>query len=138
MLEGRCAVHSAAPIYGASGSFAARYGEDAGTAIKSNDDHLREIEHPIFRTHPETGRKGLYVNGNFTICLAGLSEAESRPILERLYAHATLPDFCCRFRWQPGSVAFWDNRCAQHYAVNDYPGQRRRMHRVTVLGDRPY
>ncbi len=138
MLEGRKAVHSAAPIYGTQGSFAARYGEDAGTALQPNEDHLREIEHPIFRTHPETGRKGLYVNGNFTIRLAGLSEAESRPILERLYVHATMPDFCCRFRWRPGSVAFWDNRAVQHYAVNDYPGQRRRMHRVTVLGDRPY
>ncbi len=138
MLEGRTAVHGAAPIYGARGSFAERYGEAAGTAIRPNEDELGEIEHPIFRTHPETGRKGLYVNGNFTIRLSGLTEAESAPILQRLYAHATTPDLCCRFRWRPGSVAFWDNRCAQHYAVNDYPGQRRRMLRVTVLGDRPY
>ncbi len=126
------------PIYGTKGSFAARYGEDAGTALQPNEDHLREVEHPVFRTHHETGRKGLYVNGNFTIRLAGLSEAESRPILERLDVQATMPDFCCRFRWRPSSVAFWDNRAVQHYAVNDYPGQRRRMHRVTVLGDRPH
>jgi taurine dioxygenase len=78
------------------------------------------------------------VNGNFTVRVAGLSEADSAPILQRLYQHCTAPDFCCRFRWEKGSVAFWDNRCVQHYAVNDYAGQRRMMHRVTVMGDRPF
>jgi taurine dioxygenase len=137
LLEGRKAVHSAEPIYGKTGAFSSRYKQGASMATKPVEVVL-ESQHPIFRTHPETGRKSLYVNGNFVVNLAGLSAIESAPILQRLYQHATTPEFCCRFRWRKGSVAFWDNRCVQHYAVNDYTGQRRVMHRVTVMGDQPY
>jgi len=94
-------------------------------------------EHPIVRTHPETGRKALYVNPGHTLRIAGLSEEESAPILSYLYQHQIRPEFTCRFAWQPGSIAFWDNRCAQHNPVNDYHGFRRLLHRITLAGDRP-
>lgn len=137
LWDGRTATHSSEPIYGKSGAFNKRYQGGASMAKPETEMPVIETEQPIFRTHPETGRKCLFVNGNFTTRLAGLSEADSAPILGRLYQHATAPEFCCRFRWKKGSVAFWDNRCVQHYAVNDYAGQRRVMHRVTVMGDRP-
>jgi taurine dioxygenase len=94
-------------------------------------------EHPVLRTHPETGRKALYVNVAHTVRFAGLTEAESAPILSYLFQHQTRPEFTCRFAWRPGSLAFWDNRAVQHNPVNDYHGYRRVMHRITLKGDRP-
>jgi taurine dioxygenase len=94
-------------------------------------------EHPAVRTHPETGRKALYVNVAHTVGFAGMTEEESMPLLSFLFRQQIRPEFTCRFRWQPGSLAIWDNRCAQHYAMNDYHGHKRMMHRVTLVGDQP-
>ena len=94
-------------------------------------------EHPVVRTHPETGRRALYVNVGHTAHFKGWTEEESRPLLDYVFHHQVRLEFTCRFQWQPGSLAFWDNRCAQHNAVNDYAGFRRIMHRVTLAGDTP-
>ena len=115
---------------------------------KTREDRLRDAaradaraeyvaEHPVVRTHPETGRKALYVNGGHTARFQGMTEVESAPLLDLLFAHLARPEFTCHFRWDPGSLAFWDNRCAQHNPINDYHGFRRVMHRVTLKGDRP-
>jgi taurine dioxygenase len=99
---------------------------------------MEPVSHPIVRTHPETGRKALYVNPAFTMRIDGMTEEESKPILDYLYKHATRPEFTCRFRWSPGALGIWDNRCAMHLPINDYVGHARRMRRVTVQGDRPH
>ncbi|HEY6821972.1 MAG TPA: TauD/TfdA family dioxygenase [Burkholderiales bacterium] len=94
-------------------------------------------EHPVVRTHPETGRKALYVNTAHTVRFSGMTEAESAPLLEYLFEHQVKPEFTCRFAWTAGALAFWDNRCAQHNPVNDYHGHRRVMHRITLAGEQP-
>ena len=94
--------------------------------------------HPLVRTHPETGEQALYVNTAFTSHVEGLSAKESDRLLAHLYAQAAIPEYQCRFRWEPGSIAFWDNRAAQHYAASDYFPAVRRMERVTIAGDRPF
>ncbi len=94
--------------------------------------------HPVVRTHPETGEKALYVNAAFTREIEGMKADESRDLLRLLYAQARVPELQVRFRWRPGSIAFWDNRASQHYPVSDYWPARRLMERVTVVGDRPF
>ena len=94
-------------------------------------------EHPVVRVHPETGRRALYVNVAHTERFSGMTREESVPLLRYLFQHQVRPELTCRFRWRAGSIAFWDNRCAQHNAINDYPGHRRLMHRLTLAGDRP-
>ncbi|HUG79529.1 MAG TPA: TauD/TfdA family dioxygenase, partial [Burkholderiales bacterium] len=132
MLEGLKAVNSSAKA----------------DVTKTREDRIRSdgreaaprayvAEHPVVRTHPETGRKALYVNVAHTVRFAGMTEEESAPLLEYLFRHQIRPEFTCRFAWRPGSIALWDNRCAQHNPVNDYHGHRRLMHRITLAGDRP-
>ena len=94
--------------------------------------------HPLVRTHPETGKKALYCSRAHTMHIEGMTVEESNPILEYLYRQQQREDFSCRFHWEPGSLAFWDNRAAQHNALNDYHGFRRVMHRVTLRGEKPY
>lgn len=108
-------------------------------ALKASGEKAKDFlaEHPVVRTHPETGRKALYVNSGHTLRFAGWTEEESAPLLRFLFDWQVKPEFTCRFAWQPGSIALWDNRCAQHNPVNDYHGYRRVMHRITLAGDVP-
>ena len=117
-------------------------------ATRTREDRLKDsaradakkeyvATHPVVRVHPETGRRALYVNVAHTVGFEGMTEEESAPILDYLFRHQTRPELTCRFRWRPGSLAFWDNRCAQHNAINDYQTHRRVMHRITLAGDKP-
>jgi taurine dioxygenase len=117
-------------------------------ASKTREDRVKDsprgdaasrytAEHPVVRLHPETGRKALYVDVAHTERFVDMTREESLPLLSYLYRHQVRPEFTCRFRWQPGSIAVWDNRCVQHNAINDYAGHRRLMHRITLVGDRP-
>jgi len=131
-IEGRLAVHD-------FGHFRARMRKSGKTEaeIEAFNQTYPMVEHPVVRTHPETGRKALYVNAAFTLHIVGLDKAESDTLLKHLYAQAAIPEYQCRFRWAAGSIAFWDNRASQHYAVSDYWPAVRRMERVTIIGDRP-
>ncbi len=137
MLEDFAAVHSAGPAF-TSDTAMEKYEGDTAITYTWTDAVHDEVEHPVVRTHPDTGRKALYVNPMFTQRFSGWTVGESRPLLDYLYAHATKPEFCCRFLWQERSVALWDNRCVQHYAVDDYRDFERVMYRVTIRGERPH
>ena len=133
LLDGLVARHSAGPQY-AEGGYSTR---SKSMKTKSADEADRVVRHPLVRTHPETGRKALYVNRAFTVGIEGMHAGESKALLEYLFTHAVREPFTCRFRWSPGSVAMWDNRSVQHYALYDYRGQHRHMRRITIKGDRP-
>ncbi len=134
MLDGRQALHS-------DRFLTERLQErNAGRSTRLREDRVgKEISavHPVVRRHDESGKPALYVNYPFTWSFEGMSREESLPLLNQLIQHATRPEFCCRFRWRKGSLAFWDNRCTMHYACNDYQGYRREMHRITIAGKRP-
>jgi taurine dioxygenase len=125
------AVHSSRHVFGAT---AQRGGEFAGRFANA-DAATQDAVHPVVITHPLSGRKALYVNPGFTIAFEGWTAPESAPLLQYLYTHAARPEFTYRFRWAPGSIAFWDNRATWHYALNDYGGERRLMHRITLEGE---
>jgi taurine dioxygenase len=131
MLAGLTAINSSAK------ADVSKTREDRIRTDGKQDSREYLAEHPVVRTHPETGRKALYVNIAHTARFNGWSEEESAPLLQFLFAHQVKPEFTCRFRWREGSLAFWDNRCAQHNPVNDYHGQRRVMHRITLAGSKP-
>jgi len=139
MLDGLVALNRGTRSFGTKDSREARRQAKGSKSmrVQVSDDADKVVEHPVVRTHPETGRKALFVSEIATVGFKGWTEAESKPLLEYLYAHAVRPEFTCRFRWRNNSVAMWDNRCAQHYALNDYHGARRVMHRVAIQGDRP-
>ena len=128
-LRGLQAVHSSAHRFGAKAQ--EKNGNELGFR---NSDKVGDVIHPVVIRHPLSGREALYVNGDFTLNFVGWSIEDSQPLLDHLYAHATRPEFTCRFQWKPGSIAFWDNRATQHSAQNDYHGERRLMHRITVGG----
>jgi taurine dioxygenase len=130
-LNGLRARHSSRHIFG---SARAERKDDTVGRIKNPELANQDAVHPVVITHPLSGRKSLYVNPTFTLGFEGWTDAESKPLLDYLYAHASQPSFTCQFHWQPGSIAFWDNRATWHLAVNDYQGQRRLMHRITVEG----
>jgi alpha-ketoglutarate-dependent taurine dioxygenase len=130
-LEGLQALHSSRHIFGVE-AYAGR-GDLKGRYVNP-EAATQDAVHPVVVRHPGTGRKALYVNAAFTVRIVGWTDEESRPLLQYLYQHAARPEFTYRFQWREGSLAFWDNRCTWHYALNDYHGHRRLMHRITVEG----
>ncbi|MGH6628891.1 MAG: TauD/TfdA dioxygenase family protein [Burkholderiales bacterium] len=136
MVNGLVGVNSAALKYG--GGRTRMHKHIAGMKVHDTDSAEEyEAEHPVARTHPETGRKALYVSRGHTIRFRDMTEEESRPLIEWLALHQARPEFTCRVRWTPGTLTIWDNRCTQHNAINDYQGQRRLLHRITLAGDKP-
>ncbi len=129
-LETLRAVHSSRHVFGTKSQSAA----DRAGRIVNPELAAQDSVHPVVIRHPETGRKTLYVNAGFTTHIEGWTVAESKPFLDMLYAHAQRPEFQYRFQWRDGSMAFWDNRATWHYATNDYHGERRLMHRITIEG----
>jgi len=132
-IEGAVAVHDFAHF-----RRGLRKAGKSEAQIEAFNTAYPRVEHPVVRTHPETGRRAIYVNAAFTQHIVGLEKARSDTLLGHLYAQAAIPEYQCRFRWAAGSIAFWDNRASQHYAASDYWPAVRRMERVTVIGDRPY
>jgi taurine dioxygenase len=130
-LEGLQALHSSRHVFGAE-AYAGR-GDLKGRYLNP-EAATQDAVHPVVVRHPGSGRKALYVNAAFTVRIVGWTDEESRPLLQYLYHHASRPEFSYRFQWREGSIAFWDNRCTWHYALNDYHGHRRLMHRITVEG----
>ena len=131
MLSGLSAVHSSRHVFGA----AAARPDDIKGRLGNAEAATQDAVHPVVIEHPRSGRKSLYVNPDFTLHFAGWTAEESAPLLQYLYRHMSRPEFTYRFQWRPGSLAFWDNRATWHYAVNDYHGARRLLHRITLEGE---
>ena len=132
-LDGLSAVHDFR--YGFKESLEEKGGADRlSEAVKENPP----VEHPIIQTHPESGKKVIFVNSLFTTHIVGLNRLESRAILDFLFDHIRTPEFTCRFSWEPNCIALWDNRSTQHKPINDYFPQHRKLHRITIYGDKPY
>ncbi|ARN75056.1 TauD/TfdA dioxygenase family protein [Oceanicoccus sagamiensis] len=129
-LQSLRAIHSNKHIYGKDGFYRTTDIADQLGGV----DEVGDATHPVVITHPESGRKALYVNPGHTLGFEGWTRAESQPLLGYLYSHVDQPQFTCQFNWQPGSVVFWDNRSTWHFAQNDYQGQARLMHRITLAG----
>jgi len=130
MLAGLSAVHSSRHVFGEQ----AAYDRGVEGRIGNSEAATQDAVHPVVIAHPVTGRPLLYVNPGFTIRIDGWSRSESKALLDFLYEHASRPEFQTRFRWEPGSLAMWDNRSTWHFALNDYHGQRRYLHRITIEG----
>ena len=126
-LEGLRGVHSSRHVFGVKRG-------DLDGRIGNYEAATQDATHPVVIVHPDSGKKALYVNPGFTTGFDGWTEDESRPLLEYLYKHAARPEFTYRFKWRAGSLAFWDNRSTWHYALNDYQGERRLLHRITIEG----
>ena len=135
MLDGLEAVHSAERVYGD------RQDEmdlkDEMLMVDGDNARAQQAQHPVIRTHPETGRRALFVNDHYTMRFKDMTDQESNPLLQYLLGHAIRPEFTSRFKWRKGSVAMWDNRCTLHCPIADYHGHRRHMHRVVITGDLP-
>jgi taurine dioxygenase len=129
-LEAMKACHSSRHVFGAHTG----YSEASNQRIGNPELATQDAIHPVIITHPESKRKALYVNPEFTVNFEGWTVEESKPLLDYLTEHTTQQENTTRFQWEPGSVAFWDNRCTWHFALNDYPGETRLMHRITVEG----
>ncbi len=135
LLDGLRAVFTAAKVHGAAGLY-----ENADHPMERQKNEAHEQArhlHPVVRTHPETGRRALYLDPPHVERFENMRVHESQPLMDFLAQHATQPHFTTRLRWRPGTLAVWDNRCVQHYALNDYPGKRREMNRITVQGGVP-
>ena len=135
-IEGLHAVHSARHVFGSGENTYYKTTDAGGNRIgnAAAADVLADVTHPVVITHPLSGKKALYVNPAFTVKIVGKSDEASKDLLMRLYAHAMNQENAYRFQWRPGSIAFWDNRSTWHWALNDYHGQRRIMHRITLEG----
>ena len=129
-LERMNACHSSRHVFGAHAGYAEATNQRIGNPELATQDAI----HPVIITHPESKRKALYVNPEFTVNFEGWTKEESKPLLNYLTEHSTKSEHITRFNWEPGSIAFWDNRCTWHFALNDYPGEKRLMHRITVEG----
>ena len=129
-IEPLKATHSSSHIFG----YEAEEAKEVGDRFENADQADQHAVHPIALAHPETGRKGIYVNAAFTTGIEGMEKEEADPILHKLYSACVKPEFHYRFEWKPGSLAMWDNRSTWHWAMNDYHGQRRYMHRITLKG----
>lgn len=132
-LEGLNAIHSSRHVFGHGSR--AHTTSDLGDRLHNPDLATQDAIHPVVISHPLTGRKALYVNPNFTLRIDGWTAEESRPLLEFLYAHAVRPEFLFSLSWRPGTLAFWDNRSTLHFAVNNYAGEARLLHRITLEGE---